>query len=341
MKFDAALVTSSLRDVPAIAQAAESLGFDGLWTTETAHNPYLPLTLAASASNRLELGTAISLAFPRSPMVTAQIAWDLAEQSSGRFILGLGTQIKPHIVRRFSTTWDKPGPRLRDYILSLRAIWNTFQTSAPLSYKGEFYQFTLMTPFFSPGRINTPDIPIYIAGVNSYLCRLAGELCQGFHVHPFHTVKYLRGMIIPNIEQGAAAAGRTRADIQTACGIFVVTGADDREIADNIFAVKAQIAFYASTPSYLPVLETHGWADLHEKLNLLSRRGEWAEMANLISDEMLHEFAVVATHDQLARKVRERYEGLLDRIMYYFPFEAAKNEALWRDAVAVLSDKSK
>jgi probable F420-dependent oxidoreductase len=339
MKFDATLSYSSLREVSAIAQAAEQIGFDGLWSTETAHNPFLPLTLAANATQRLDLGTAISVAFPRSPMVTAQLAWDLAEQSGGRFILGLGTQIKPHIVRRFSTVWDSPGPRLREYLLSLRAIWDTFQNNAPLSYKGEFYQFTLMTPFFAPERIKTPAIPIYIAGVNVYLCKLAGELCQGFHVHPFHTTKYLRESILPNIEAGATAAGRSRADIATTCAIFVVTGADADEIAQKTFAVKAQIAFYASTPTYVPVLEAHGWQDLHGKLNALSRSGQWAEMANLISDEMLNEFAVVAAPADLARKVRDRYEGLLDRVGYYFPFEPNVDTALWQDAVAVLSDK--
>ncbi|MBX3085126.1 MAG: TIGR03617 family F420-dependent LLM class oxidoreductase [Anaerolineae bacterium] len=339
MKFDATLSYSSLREVSAIAQAAEQIGFDGLWSTETAHNPFLPLTLAANVTQRLDLGTAISVAFPRSPMVTAQLAWDLAEQSGGRFILGLGTQIKPHIVRRFSTVWDSPGPRLREYVLSLRAIWNTFQNSAPLSYKGEFYQFSLMTPFFSSGRIKTPEIPIYIAGVNAYLCRLAGELCQGFHVHPFHTATYLRDAILPNIEQGAAAAGRTRKDVALTCAIFVVTGEDQDEIAQNTFAVKSQIAFYASTPTYVPVLEAHGWQDLHGKLNSLSRNGQWAEMADLISDEMLNEFAVVAAPADLARKVRDRYEELLDRVGYYFPFEPNRHDALWRDAIAVLSDR--
>src|SRR5512141_1658975 len=181
MKFDAMIAPTSLRQAGPLAQAAESLGFDGLWTAETAHNPFLPLCLAAAHTTRLELGTAISVAFPRSPMVMAQEAWDLAELSGGRFILGLGTQIKAHITRRFSTVWDSPGPRLREYILALRAIWNTFQHNEPLNFRGQFYQFTLMTPFFTPGPIPTPDIPIYIAGVNSYLCQLAGELCQGFH----------------------------------------------------------------------------------------------------------------------------------------------------------------
>ncbi len=196
-----------------------------------------------------------------------------------------------------------------------------------------------MTPFFTPGPIPTPDVPIYIAGVNPYLCRLAGELCQGFHVHPLHTARYLREAIIPNIEQGAASAGRTRADVQLTCAIFVVTGENEQAIENAKGAVKSQIAFYASTPSYESVLELHGWTDVAQQLNNLSRQGRWIEMGALITDDMLNEFAVVAPHDQLARRVRERYAGLLDRIGYYFPFELGVNEALWQDAVKVLSDK--
>ncbi|MCC7451797.1 MAG: TIGR03617 family F420-dependent LLM class oxidoreductase [Anaerolineae bacterium] len=339
MKFDAAIAPNSLKQVSDLAQRIEALGFDGLWCSETAHNPFLPMTLAASVTERITVGTSVAIAFPRSPMVTAQIAWDLAEQSGGRFILGLGTQIKPHIVRRFSTVWDSPGPRLREYILSLRAIWETFQHNKPLRFKGEYYNFTLMTPFFTPGPIPTPDVPIYIAGVNPYLCRLAGELCQGFHVHPLHTARYLREAIIPNIVQGAASAGRTRADVQLTCAIFVVTGENEQAIENAKGPIKSQIAFYASTPSYESVLELHGWTDVAQALNNLSRQGRWAEMGDLITDEMLNEFAVVAPHDQLARRVRERYVGLLDRVSYYFPFELDVHEALWQGAVQVLSDK--
>ncbi len=340
MKFDATLNQSSLRIVPALAQQIEALGFDGLWTSETAHNPFLPLTHAAAQTSRIELGTSIAVAFPRSPMVTAQLAWDLAEQSEGRFILGLGTQVKAHIVRRFSTVWDSPGPRLRDYIMSLHAIWESWQKNRPLKYKGDFYDFSLMTPFFAPAPLKQPDIPVYIAGVNPYLCKLAGELCQGFHVHPFHTPRYLREVVIPNIEQGAASVGRKRSDVATTCAIFVVTGANQTEIDANTNAVRAQIAFYASTPNYQSVLELHGWESLGAQLTPMSKEGRWFEMADLITDEILHEFAVVAPHDQLATEVRNRYDGLLDRIGYYFPFELNTNEALWRDAIKVLSDKA-
>jgi probable F420-dependent oxidoreductase len=340
MKFDVTLL-SGLRDISTLAEKIDALGIDGLWTTETSHNPFLPLTLAAAHTKRTQIGTAIAVAFPRSPMVTAQLAWDLAEQSDGRFILGLGTQVKAHIVRRFSSVWDSPGPRLRDYILSMRAIWNGWQNGKPLKYEGEFYKFSLMTPFFAPSPMPHSNIPIFIAGVNPYLCKLAGETCQGLHVHPFHTAKYLREIVLPNVEQGAQEAGRKRSDVELTCAIFVVTGANQKEIEVNKNSVKAQIAFYASTPSYDIVLEAHGWKALGEKLTGMSREGRWMEMADLISDEMLEEFAVVAPYEQLATKVRERYEGLLDRVGYYFPFDNSANEALWMDAVRVLSDTKK
>jgi probable F420-dependent oxidoreductase len=199
MKFDAALMvdTQHLGDAARIAQSAEQIGFDGLWTQETQHNPFLPLALAAPPTRRIELGTGVAIAFPRSPMVTAQTAWDLQALSGGRFVLGLGTQVKPHIERRFGMTWEAPVAKLRDYVQALRAIWGSWQSGGRLSYRGQFYEHTLMTPFFSPGPIQHPHIPIYIAGVNEGLAHLAGEICDGFHVHPFHSIAYLEQIVRP------------------------------------------------------------------------------------------------------------------------------------------------
>jgi probable F420-dependent oxidoreductase len=341
MKFDVTIFPQDLNTVASIARKVEEYGFSGLWTAETAHNPFLPLTHATAATERIELGSAIAVAFPRSPMITAQIAWDLAAQSKGRFILGLGTQVKPHIEKRFSTTWTAPAPRLREYIESLRAIWKSFQTGGSLRYGGKHYHFALMTPFFNPGAIEHPDVPIYIAGVNEHLCRLAGEMCQGFHVHPFHTVRYLNELVIPNIERGAQKAGRTRADCALSCAIFVVTGKDDEDIKNNAAPIRSQIAFYASTPSYKVVMDMHGWGELAGRLNAMSREGRWYEMGDLITDEMLHEFAVVAPVDQLARAVKARYEGLLDRVAYYFPFEPEdkERESIWRGAAEAFASQ--
>lgn len=341
MRFDVTIFPNNLNTVGELARQVERFGFDGLWTSETAHNPFLPLTHAAAATEKILLGTAIAVAFPRSPMVTAQIAWDLAEQSNGRFALGLGTQVKTHIVRRFSTPWNPAAPYLREYIQSVRAIWNSFQNNVPLKYEGEYYNFSLLTPFFQPSPVATPDIPVYIAGVNEVLCRLAGEMCQGFHAHPFHTLKYLRELVIPNIEAGAQKGGRSRADCALSCAIFVVTGRNQQEIDDNKGAVKSQIAFYASTPTYSTVMEMHGWMDLHEQLNAMSRQGKWFEMGELISDDMLREFAVIAPLDELASAVKERYTGLLDRVGYYFPFEmdrAEDRDLLWQSAAQVFTN---
>ena len=333
MLFDVTITPDDLNSVPDLARTVEAMGFAGIWTPETAHNPFFPLTLAAYATRRVTLGTAIAVAFPRSPMVMAYTAWDLAAQSDGRFILGLGTQVKAHIKRRFSTEWGRPAARLREYILAMRAIWHSWQQNEPLDFRGEFYQHTLMTPFFSPGPIAQPDIPVYIAGVNKHLCRVAGELCDGFHVHPFHTPDYLREQIIPHIEEGAASAGRTRDDVTLNCAIFVVTGRDEAEMRNSAAEVKMQIAFYASTYSYRAVLEQHGWADLGDRLGLLAREGKWFEMAALIPDEMLHAIAVVAPVDELAARVRDRYEGLLDRVGYYYPFVPGEREAVWQNAL--------
>lgn len=338
MKFDVTIFPNNLNTVGDLARQVEEYGFDGLWTSETAHNPFLPLTHAASATEKILLGTAIAVAFPRSPMITAQIAWDLAEQSNGRFALGLGTQVKTHIVRRFSTEWSAPAQRLREYVESLRAIWNSFQNNEPLKYEGEFYKFSLLTPFFAPTPIKTPSIPIYIAGVNELICRLAGEACEGLHIHPFHTLDYLNQVVIPSVEAGAKKTDRTRADCALSCAIFVVTGRNQQEIDNNKVAVKSQIAFYASTPSYSAVMEMHGWMDLHQQLNMMSRQGRWFEMGELISEDMLEKMAVVAPLDELAHAVKARYDGILDRVGYYIPFEMEKDEdkeTLWRSAGSV------
>lgn len=299
----------------AAAQARE-LGFDGFFTAETQYDPFLPLAFASDRAPELEIGTAIAVAFPRSPMVTAMTAWDLARLSKGKFLLGLGTQVRGHITRRFSTEWMSPGPRLRDYIMSLRAIWDTWQNAVPLKYEGEFYQFTLMTPFFNPGPIPTPQIPVYIAGVGPYLSKLAGEICEGFHVHPFHTTTYLDQIVLPNMREGAESAGRSLDDVERVTTVFVMTGRNDEEIEDSKAAVRQQISFYASTPSYRPVLEANGW-EFGEKLTALSKRGKWDEMPGQVPDEALNEVGVVAPVDQLGKAILDRYGDRVQRVGLY------------------------
>src|ERR671938_589072 len=226
MKLDAGLGTEGdyLRGVDRTARAAEDLGFAGLWTSETKHDAFLPLAIAANETREIELGTSVAIAFSRSPMELAQTAWDLQDLSEGRFLLGLGTQVKAHVTSRFSMPWGRPAPRLREYILALRAIWESFQTEGPLQFEGEFYRHTLMTPFFNPGPIEYPEIPIYIAGVNTRLAKVAGELCDGFHVHPFHTPEYVRQIVKPAIKEGAERKNRNPEDIKLATSVFVITG---------------------------------------------------------------------------------------------------------------------
>jgi probable F420-dependent oxidoreductase len=315
--MDVTLAIDALGDVPGIVREAEALGFDGLWTAETRHEPFLPLALAAEHTRRVSLGTAIAVAFPRSPTVVAHTAWDLQAASGGRMILGLGTQVKGHIERRFSVSWTAPGPRLREYIQALRAIWGAWQARTPVNFRGEHYAVTLMTPFFAPGPIEHPRIPIYIAAVNAYNLRLAGELCDGVHLHPFHSVKYLREFALPHVEAGLARAGRSREAVARAASVFMVTGRTGDELRHAREHARTQIAFYASTRTYEPVLAAHGWQDLTPRLHRKSVEGDWAGMAALITDEMLRVFAVEAPLDGLRAALDERYAGLLDRIAPY------------------------
>lgn len=332
MKLDAALTVESSRlsDAGKIARAAEAVGFAGLWTQETKHNSFLPLTIAADHTAEIELGTAVAIAFARSPMLTAQTAWDLQAFSGGRFILGLGTQVKAHIERRYGMAWDAPVPKLRDYIKAMRAIWDSWQNGTKLDYRGQFYNHTLMSPFFNPGPIADPHIPIYIAGVNEGLARLAGELCEGFHVHPFHSAAYLREVVLPQVAAGAAKAGRSPQDVTLASSVFIVTGPDEGAMAGMRQFAREQIAFYASTPTYRVVLATHGWQDAGEELSRLAATRRWAEMGRVVTDEMLAAFTVEAPLDGLGRALRQRYDGLLDRVCAYLPYAPSPLDEVWR-----------
>jgi probable F420-dependent oxidoreductase len=336
VKLDTGMLTASLRDVAAAAKAAEEMGFDALWTAETSHDPFFPLVLAAEHTKRIKLGTSIAVAFPRSPMVLAQIAWDLQEHSSGRFILGLGTQVKGHNERRFGVKWEHPGPKLREMIQMIHAIWDCWQNGTRPSFQGTFYNFTLMTPFFNPGPISYPRPPIYIAGVNEYMCRLAGELCDGFHVHPFHSLKYLDEVTLPNIKRGLQKSGRKPGDCQLSSTAFVITGKDAQEIEAAKGPVRQQIAFYASTRTYIGVLEAHGWGETCYRLSEKAAKGDWSGMANEITDEMLEVYAVRGTYDEIADKVKKKYEGYLDRVAFYFPFSSG-DPARWRKIIATFN----
>jgi probable F420-dependent oxidoreductase len=335
VKIDAGLGTEGdyLRGMDRTARAAEDLGFAGLWTSETKHDAFLPLAIAANETREIELGTSVAIAFSRSPMETAQTAWDLQDLSDGRFVLGLGTQVKAHVMRRFSMPWDRPAARLREYILALRAIWDSFQNEGPLQFEGEFYRHTLMTPFFNPGPIDHPQIPVYIAGVNTRLARLAGEICDGFHVHPFHSPEYVRRTVIPAITAGAEGVGRDPEQVTLATSAFVISAESEEEAAEQRESVRAQISFYASTPTYRTVLEAHGWEEIGEKLGIMAREKNWREMPALVTDAMLAAFAIEAAPDDIGSALKERYTGLIDRVTLYIPFVPGQRDAFWQTVV--------
>jgi probable F420-dependent oxidoreductase len=327
-------VGNHLAQLPQLAQLAEEIGFAGLWTNETRHDSFLPLVLAAEHSGRMQLGTSVAIAFARSPMVLAQTAWDIQAFSGGRLLLGLGTQVKAHIERRFSMPWDAPVARLREYIAALRTIWTSFQTSAPLRFEGAYYRHTLLTPFFNPGPIQHPTIPVSIAGVNTGLARLAGEVGDGFHIHPLHSVKYVTEVARPAIARGAAQAGRDPDAVELVASVFVVTGDTPEEVERSRAAAREQISFYASTPTYRPVLTSHGWDDLGEALSRLAKQQRWREMPGLVSDDVLRAFAVEALPFEVGPALLERYRGVVDRITLYQPFVPGERDAFWRELVA-------
>jgi probable F420-dependent oxidoreductase len=334
MKFDARLPSVGLKDVPAIAKAAEEIGFDALWTQETQHDPFLPCALIAEHTRRLHSGTAIAVSFARSPANIAYTAWDLAAQSDGRFMLGLGTQVKAHVERRFGQPWpESVTGKLREQIEVIRAFWGCWQNGTKLNYRGEYYKITLMSPFFQPPPLPlSPNpyslIPIYIAGVNTGLAKLAGELCDGFHVHPFHSLRYLQEVILPAIEEGLVKERRKREDIAVSVTPFVAITPEEVNFA------RAQISFYASTPSYRSVMDLHGWSAVTEKLSAHAAKGEWTEMPMLITDEMLNEFAVVTEESKLADELKKRYKGIADRLALYAPFVPGEKDQWWRNLAA-------
>lgn len=324
MLLDATLPPVSLSAVPAIARAAEAQGFAALWSAETIHDPFLPGALIAEHTRQLHFGTAIAVAFARSPTTLAYTAWDLAQASGGRFILGLGTQVKAHIERRFGMPWpESPVKKLREMIAVLRAFWRTWQTGEPLNQRGEYFKISLMSPFFNPGPIDHPQIPIYIAGVNTGLAQLAGESTDGFLVHPFHSASYLREVILPAIQTGLNKKGRTREAVKVCVTAFVAGDAQEKEF------VRQQIAFYASTPSYRAVMAFHGWQETGEALSALAARGQWAEMPSLIDDRMVETFATVVSQADLPDALLERYDGLADRLGLYTPFRPGSHDSFW------------
>lgn len=333
MKIDTQMRDFKFGAIAQEAQRFERMGFDCVWTFEAAHDPFLPLAMTAAATEKIHLGTNISVAFGRSPFTMAQVAWDLQSGSNGRFHLGVGTQVRAHVQRRFSMPFEHPAARITDYIRCVRAIWDTFQNDTRPSYEGPFYQFKLMNPFFNPGPIAHPDIPIYLAGVNPRMCRAAGEVADGFHVHPMHTISYLRDIVRPALDEGAKLNNRSADDLALYAPVFAVSADTQAEMDTVEQEVRRQIAFYASTPNYRILLEHHGYDTIGKELSDLMRKGDMAAMPKLVPDALLEEVAIVATPSELPTKLRQRYEGYLDRVSLYFPLPEGTPEEEWQQFV--------
>jgi probable F420-dependent oxidoreductase len=334
MKVDTGVMTPDIADIGPRAKELEDLGYDGLLTAETAHDAFLPVALAAEHTDRIELGTGIVVAFARTPMVLAYTANDLQQMSKGRFILGLGSQIKPHIEKRFSMEWSHPAPRMREYILALRAIWSSWNEHTPLKFEGEFYRHTLMTPFFAPQPNPYGPPKVFLAAVGEKMTEVAGEVADGIIIHGFTTERYVKEVTLPAIERGLAKAGRDRSTFEISGPLFVVTGTNEKELADAERGTKQQIAFYGSTPAYRGVLELHGWGDLQTELNALSKQGEWVKMGELIDDDILRTFAVVAEPEGVADELKRRYAGVVDRCSFYAPYRIDTDR--WQRVIADL-----
>ncbi len=337
MKIDAFGAGLELHRAAERARDFARIGYDGLWLAEAGRTAYLTCTATALAAPELDVGTAVATAFPRSPMVTAQIAWELAEATGGRFILGLGTQIEAHIERRFSTVYDRPGARLREYVLALRAIFRAFSGQERLNFKGDFYSFSLLG-MWTPGPMAYPEIPVYLAAVRPWMLRAAGEVADGIHVHPFHSRRYLDEVIIPNVAAGARRAGRESKAIKLVCPVFTIVGDSEAECAEWRQRARFQIAFYGSTPAYAGVFELHGWHGVSQRLTELQRAGDITGMANTITDEMLDAYAITATWDEMPNRIVEKYRGVADRVILYFATEAWEKGAAhlerWQELVA-------
>ena len=311
---DAAMLVENPAEAGPLARQLEDAGYDGAYTFEGRHDPFLPLAVAAGTTEHLKLQTGIAVAFARNPMLLANLGYDLHLLSRGRFMLGLGSQIRPHIEKRFSATWSHPAARMREMVLAIRAIWDCWEKGTPLDFRGEYYTHTLMTPVFNPGPNPYGLAPIYVAGVGPHMTEVAGEVGDGFLVHPFNTPRFVAEELLPALERGQRKSKLSRDSFSVSCQLIVASGLDAKELADNLALARGQVSFYASTPAYRPVLDIHGWGDLQPRLNALSKQGKWQEMSSLLSDELLAEIVISGTPEEIGERIRERCAGWCDRV---------------------------
>jgi len=311
------------------AALVERLGYDGMVVEETKDDPFVVMALAAQATTTLNLSTAVTIAFPRSPTVMAMSAWTIQKLSAGRFTLGLGPQVKGHIERRFGMPWQPAGPWMRDYVKAVRAVWDCWQNGTRLNYEGDHYDLSLMVPLFNPGPTAHPDIPIHLAAVNPYMCQIAGEVADGIRPHPVCTPDYIRDVMLPAAAKGVEMAGRTDGAMAVCMKPLVATAPDEETLQEKIRDVRARVSFYASTPAYRAAFDIHGLGDLAIELSALSKQQKWEEMPGLISDEVMHRYAVVGTYDQIAGKLLDRYQGIATNVEFSIPVRSdAEHEQL-------------
>jgi probable F420-dependent oxidoreductase len=332
MNVDGGNPAAGLDEGVRVAKELEEVGYDGGLSAETNHDPFFPLLVAAEHTESLDLGTGIAVAFARRPMTLANIGYDLHAYSKGRFRLGLGSQIKAHIEKRFSMPWSHPAARMREVILAVRAIWDCWNEGTKLDFRGEFYRHTLMTPFFDPGPNPHGAPTIQLAAVGEKMTEVAGEVADGVILHAFTTERYVREVTLPALERGFAKAGKTRDDFEISGPMFVVSGTNDDELERAMRGTREQIAFYGSTPAYRGVLELHGWGDLQDELNRLSKRGEWKAMGDLITEDVLDAFAVVAVPEDVPAAMLARYDGIVDRLQFYAPYRSDPER--WKQVLA-------
>lgn len=319
-----------------LAATAESVGLDAVLVEETKDDPFQLLALGATSTSTIQLGTSVAMAFPRSPTVTAMSAWSLAKLSGGRFLLGLGTQVRAHIERRYGLDWSAPAPWMRDYVLAMRAVWDAWQHRTPLAFESDHYDLDLMVPLFDPGPIEHPRIPVHIAAIGPNMCAVAGEVADGIRLHPVCTPRFIDEQVLPNLATGAARTGRAVSEVAVCMKPLIGTAPDERRLGPVVESVRARVAFYLSTPSYRRTFELHGWGDTAVEASTLSRAKRWEELPGLVSDEMLTTVATIGTYDEIAGRLRDRYRGRVDRIEFSIPVETPEDADRFRAILAEL-----
>jgi probable F420-dependent oxidoreductase len=315
---------------------AEELGYDSIMFEETKFDPYVVMALAANATRKVGIGTAVAIAFPRSPAVTAMSAWTLQSLSGGRFILGLGTQVRAHIERRYGLKWSPAGPWMREYVLAVKEIWRAWQNSEQPDFSGQHYNINLTVPLFDPGPIDTPDIPIHLAAVNSYMCEVAGEVSEGLRPHPICTAEYIKNVMWPAVHRGAAKSSRSIKDFSMSIKPLIATAPDEESLQAKIRDIRARVAFYASTPAYRAAFEAHGLESLADELKLLSRAQRWEEMPSRISDDVLNRYACVGTYENIAAILKDRYSDIVTNVEFSIPVSTPEDGDILRGMISEL-----